>query len=379
MHMSGCSKMQSLVSYAPAWMCPQPDRQQDRKAEWADAKVKTVLQFSRNTGRTTWIAVTLLLLVGPACRTETQMKQIDPAPRVAPIELALEGIINQWNYPALKIHIKRNGRKAGHLLVRMPEAIDARDKGSGRAMKFYQDTRDPAWRAKLECEPLDLPVTWTGTDKDLRHTIALDNGMVLRSRARVLPSTVRISYQLANNTAYDLQDVVIWSCIQLRPAPHLRDPLLRRTAVAVGGKFRLMRDLIPGFEPYGDRDADRQRFTAYAAGVPRPKQNPQVLPHPGFKDDPDKTISFWHVPQAVDVEVIATVARDGTWSVATYGAGASRVWTNPVISCQHADQVIPTCPTGKAVTSRIDICFVEGGLEELSASLLTRGAIDSCP
>ena len=149
----------------------------------------------------------------------------------------------------------------------------------------------------------------------------------------------------------------MWNCVQLRPSPDFADPLMERTGVVVSGRFKRFRDICPGFAPYPDADAVRQRFLAHGQAARRWfDDNPHISPHPGFPDDPDQAIAFWQAEPRIDSATIVTVSRDGEWRIATSSPQADLVWTNPGISCHHADATVPSCPPGQTaqVTTRVN-------------------------
>lgn len=282
------------------------------------------------------------------------------------MELRLEGTETGQGFPSLKIHLTREGESAGFLRVRFPEGIDASRAADGKHLKFYQDVRSPAWPAKLEAEPLGLPVEWKGDDQDASYVMKLDNGMVLRARAHIEDLAVRLSYELENQTDVDLGSLIIWSCVQLSPSPPLADFLMERTGVLVDGRFRLFRDLILGFSPYAREQAEYQRFAGYPEGRVPNTPNPDAKPHPGFPDDRTKDNYFRYAPQPIEAEAIATLSRDGTWAVATVGRGAHSVWTNPGISCQHADPAGRPCKPGATIDATNSIHVIEGSADEVT-------------
>ncbi len=283
--------------------------------------------------------------------------------------LILEGTETSQGFPSLKIHLTREGESAGFLRVRFPEGIDASRAGDGRHLKFYQDLRSPAWPAKLEAEPLGLPVEWKGDQQDTGYVMKLDNGMVLQARARVEDSQVVLSYELENRTDVNLASLIIWSCVQLMQSPPLADFLMERTGFLVEGEFRLFRDLIPGFTPYSRDEAEYKRFAGYPAGRIPSAPNPEAKPHPGFPDDRSKDNHFWYAPQPIEAEAIATLAQDGTWAVATAGERVPSVWTNPGISCQHADPGGRPCKPGATISVTNSIHVIEGGADAVTAFL----------
>jgi len=162
------------------------------------------------------------------------------------ISVTLEGTTHHGNeFPALKIHIHRNGIDEGSSFVRFPEMIEASDVATNTFMKFYQDNRDPAWPVSLKCEPLNLPIKWEGCEKSLSYTMNFDNGMVLKSSAIVEGTTVTMSHKLTNATDLDLKDVKMWNCIQNVFLEKINDPKMERTFTTVDGKYNLFKDMVP--------------------------------------------------------------------------------------------------------------------------------------
>jgi hypothetical protein len=279
--------------------------------------------------------------------------------------IRLQGSQNGQKFPVLLIHLKRGEIDAGHVRVRFPEGIDAWQ-NDGTHTRFYQDVRSPIWPAQLAMEPVGLPVSWTGDDKDVGFEMTFDNGMKLISRAKVEGASVVLSHELRNGTEIDFAQSKIWSCVQLVPSPSVSDQLMERTGVLVAGEFRLFRDLVPGFQSYPKEQAVNQRFTGYAKGNLPNGPNPRISPHPGLPDDRTKDVYFWHSRKPIECAAIATVSTDGEWSVAAVGAGAPSAWSNPGISCLHADPNGGRWKPGETLRITNSIHFVEGGTAALS-------------
>ncbi|HJN15733.1 MAG TPA: hypothetical protein QGH10_09595 [Armatimonadota bacterium] len=299
----------------------------------------------------------LALLLIPCAEASTDMT------------VKLEGTATGQDFPALLIHLARDGEDCGHLRIRFPEGIDANLAGTREHLKFYQDLRSPAWPAKLETEPTNLPVDWAGDDQSVSYEMTFDNGMVLKAKATVDGATVTLSYELLNATDIDLSSCQIWSCNIATFCPPIADHLLERTGIMVDGSFRLFRDLVPTFKPWDRPDAEYQRFGGYPEGTIPKTENPMVHPHPGFPDDPTKSNYFYHATKPFDFGVIATTSIDGTWAVATIGEGVNAVWTNPGISCQHADPAGKPLPPGETLEAGKTIHLIEGDTQALEARL----------
>jgi hypothetical protein len=283
----------------------------------------------------------------------------EPSP--SPFTIRLEGTQNAEQFPVLLIHVGAGGREPQPIRVRFPEIIQARVPGKDQPLKLYQDNRSPEWPVVLDCQPIDRPVTWKGSGASLGYEMRFDNGMLLQARARIERGSVTLGYSLENRTDLHLLDLCIWNCIQLLPHDELNDPLMERTFVQVDDTFKSMRALVPDFEPYAPAKAAQQRFLAFLPTTPRPfEDNPFIAPHPGHPDDPELAISFWQVAPPIDATIIATTSRDKTWTLVTRASGAPGVWTNPGISCHHADPILPRCGAGETGTVTATVHFVEG-------------------
>lgn len=285
----------------------------------------------------------------------------------SPVSVRLAGSSNQQGFPVLDIHVARQDQNLGAIHVRFPETIEARQATNNRQLKFYQDIRSPEWPAQLECEPI-LPVQWSGDESHQSYTMALDNGMKLEARADFVKDRVELSYTLKNDTTIPLRDIRIWSCIQFQSIPELADPLMERTSILLEDRFVLLREQIPTFQAYPKEAATNHRFSGYMTGVKPPwKENPTILPHPGHPNDMAKAIYFWYVPKPIARPVIATTSRSGAWTVCTIAPDAPGVWTNPGISCHHADPVVDACEPGESVTVKNQLRLVRGNILASSA------------
>jgi hypothetical protein len=63
------------------------------------------------------------------------------------------------------------------------------------------------------------------------------------------------------------------------------------------------------------------------------------------------------------VPMIATLSKDGTWIAATFSRDVGNVWSNPELTCQHADPEGPLPHDGR-VQLEEKILIFKGKLEE---------------
>jgi len=112
--------------------------------------------------------------------------------------------------------------------------------------------------------------------------------------------------------------------------PNLADNLMKRTSVKISDKKELIREQIPECETIIETiKPERNRFAAFCNSKLCSGENPKIVPHPGFPDDPNQTIYFWEVTNSIDKPIISTVSKDGSWGMTTRSDSAPNVWTNP--------------------------------------------------
>jgi hypothetical protein len=79
-------------------------------------------------------------------------------------------------------------------------------------------------------------------------------------------------------------------------------------------------------------------------------------------------ITWYNKSRAVDEPVVATKSADGAWVIATFSHDAGNVWTNPDLTCQHADPAAPL-PEGSRVVLEEKTLIVRGTLEQALAKV----------
>lgn len=303
----------------------------------------------------------LLTTVGCEKNNDTENSSLD---------VTLKPYTFDKKFPALAIHISRNGQDEGFLYVRFPEIIEAWVPSAGKSLKFYQDNRFPEWPVDLQCEPLQLPVKWQGDEKMLSYTMDFDNGMSLTSSAHVIGTSVVLTHKLHNGTSLELNGLKMWNCVQLTTAPNLYDPFMERTNVLVNNEFQLIRDLVPNFEIWPESQKTHPHFfRAYRADSQRwyaDDDNPHVSPHPGYPNDRSMDLTTWQVIPPVDMAILSTLSKDAQWGIATYSKKSKTAFCNASNTCHHADAAFEICKPGEIATITNKVLLFEQNLEELA-------------
>jgi len=274
-------------------------------------------------------------------------------------DITLEPAVFDNKFPALYVHIMRDGKDEGKLHIRFPEIIEAWNDKEKKSLKFYQDNRYPAWPLSLECEPLELPVKWQGDSKSQSYVMKFDNGMTLTSSAKVDGNKVELSHKLFNATDKELKHLKMWNCMMMPGIPNLADFDVERTSVKISDEKELFTEQIPESKSIiGTIKPERHRFNAYCDASQRAyNENPHIGKHPGLPDDLNETIYYWECPDSIDEPVISTVSKDGSWGMATQSDNAPSVWTNPGIPCHHSDPTYPLCKAGETAEIKNEIEF----------------------
>jgi hypothetical protein len=65
----------------------------------------------------------------------------------------------------------------------------------------------------------------------------------------------------------------------------------------------------------------------------------------------------------IDLPMIVTLSQDGSWVAATFSRHAGNVWSNPELTCQHADEETPLPHDAKAETEEKILIF-KGSLDD---------------
>ncbi len=88
------------------------------------------------------------------------------------------------------------------------------------------------------------------------------------------------------------------------------------------------------------------------------------VPPPDKRVEKKEGITYYNASRPVDEPFIATVSKGGRWVVATYAFDTGNVWSNPELTCQHAD---PSTELGPGETKHLELkTFVfQGSLEQL--------------
>jgi hypothetical protein len=174
------------------------------------------------------------------------------------------------------------------------------------------------------------------------------------ARATLESDGVRYRYEFINRSdvSYDM--------VQAITDPRLfqsffHDIRLERTYVHRQGRFELLASDMPA------------RLTMpLNQWLPSRYLDSYTWPVPDKRIRKEEGITYYNASRAVDEPFIATVSEDGKWIAATWNPDAGNVWTNPELTCQHADAET-SLKAGGTASLEVKTFVFRGALEQLLA------------
>ncbi len=244
----------------------------------------------------------------PITNSGRQLEIVDP-------KTGLRLSVMEQKAPRLRILLPTQSSDERGIEVVFPEHVTARQLGSTDAEHLYLFSR-PAQGFQPH---------WQLDGKSLRYEMDLAPGVHMQARATLQKDGVRFDYHFANHSKID------YDTLQAVTDPRMQAPFhdvrLERTYVHHQEGFELLASETP------------ERLT-----MPLNKWLParylasfqwQVMPLRVEKRDDG--ITYYNKSRRVDEPFIATVSVDGAWVAATFSRQAGNVWSNPELTCQHAD------------------------------------------
>jgi hypothetical protein len=242
--------------------------------------------------------------------------------------------------PSVKILLPGQPASDPGIEILFPEHVTARPHGSTEAQHLYLFRP-----GKQRGRPL-----WRRDRMTLEYKMPLEGGVLLTARATLEEDGVRYHYEFASGAgpAYD----VIQAVTDPRMASELlRDVRLERTYVHHANGFDLLASETPARLTMPLREWLPNR---YRVPFSWPVDTNRV------EKQPDG-ITWYNKSRAVDEPFVATISTDGKWIMATFARDPGNVWTNPELTCQHADPQT-SLPSGTRATQESKSLLVQGTL-----------------
>lgn len=252
-------------------------------------------------------------------------------------------IAEEHSDPTLWLSIPSAASGHNAVLVLLPEHVTVRRQGKKEAEHLY------LWRPGTH----GARPNWVRVGNSLQYERDLSSGIHFLARVSLQPDGVLFHYEFGNGSDFDFESVqAITDPRMLSPLFH--DVRLERTYVHEPGGFVLLASDMPErvTMPLNKWLPNRYRIS-YSLSVEKARAQKQ----------PDG-ITFFNAERRADEPVLATISTDGQWIMATFSRKPGNLWTNPDLTCQHADPEIPLPHRSKGIAEEKILLF-RGTLDDV--------------
>jgi hypothetical protein len=256
--------------------------------------------------------------------------------------------------PALHIRLPIEADSEPGIFVLFPEHVTARQQGQADSVRLYLFRPGP-----------DRRVLWRRNGQSIEYEMELRPGLTMRARATTEDDGIRYRYDFINRSsvAYDTIQAVTDPRMV---SPYFRDVRLERTYVHHQDGFALIAAESP------DRlslPLDRWLPNRHRVPYSWPIDADRIAKQPDG-------IVWYNNSRRVDEPLVATQSTDGQWIMATFSYDPGNVWTNPELTCQHADPQVPL-PAGHTRSYELKTLIIKGSLQDvLSRVRKQRGSLE---
>jgi hypothetical protein len=255
----------------------------------------------------------------------------------AGVEMSVDA---QDTNPALTITVPDGPKENRSFKILVPEHVTVRAHGESEAKHLY------IFRPGTEDEG---PI-WKRDGNNLEY--AKDFGPIhFVARATLDEDGILFHYEFVNRSSTDYDMVTAVTDPRFRAVFY--DPRLERTYVHTAVGFGLLA-----------ADAPERLTEPLSAWFPVRYLASYTNPVPADRvQRRSDGITYRYRAGRIDVPMIATLSKDGTWIAATFSRDVGNVWSNPELTCQHADPEAPLPHDGR-VQLEEKILIFKGKLEE---------------
>lgn len=249
--------------------------------------------------------------------------------------------------PALRITLPGQPASDPGILVLFPEHVTAREHGKTDSAHLYlyrpgtQGTR-PSWHRN---------------GQSLEYEMELAGGVRMTARATLESDGIRFHYDFLNSSKVDFDTIQAATDPRMQ-SPYFRDVRLERTYVHHKDGFDLLASETPArlTIPLKDWLPNRYRVS-YTWPI-----------EPLRVETKEDGLTWYNKSRQVDEPFLATKSTDGKWIMATFSQDPGNVWSNPELTCQHADPQSPLKAGGKA-SLELKTLLIQGTLDEVLAKV----------
>lgn len=252
-------------------------------------------------------------------------------------------VAEQDSHPTLWLAVPGEASGQNAVLVLLPEHVTVRRQGSNDAQHLYM------WQpGKVGARP-----NWIRIGDALQYESDLASNIHFLARASAQPDGVLLHYEYTNNSDIDFDSVQAVTDPRM-VSPLFRDVRLERTYVHENGHFALLASDMPQRlnMPMNSWLPNRYRISySWPAEQVRVQKQPDG-------------ITFFNAQGRVDEPFLATVSADAKWIMATFSRNPGNLWTNPELTCQHADPDVPLSRHSKGFAEEKILLF-RGTLDDV--------------
>lgn len=264
-------------------------------------------------------------------------------------------VVQQDTLPALKILLPGQPESDPGILVLLPEHVTAREQGKSESVQLYRFS--PGLQS-------GRPV-WRRVGQALEYEMDLSAAVRLIARVTLESDGLRFHYDLVNSsdTGYDMIQAVTDPRMI---TPYFHDVRLERTYVHHSDGFDLVASETPSrlSLPLADWLPNRYRVS-YTWPI-----------EPNRVEKKEDNLTWYNKSRRADEPFLATKSTDGKWIMAAFSGDPGNVWTNPELTCQHADPQTSLKPHSQSSLD-LKILLFQGTLDDaLSKVRLQRPALE---
>ena len=287
---------------------------------------------------------------GPPRNATSNLQQSDAVQNAAGLRML---VAEQNARPTLRIVVPGHAQSDRSLEILFPEHVSVRRPGSATVEHLYRF--QPGAQG-------DRP-TWRREGLSLQYERELPGPIHLLARATLELDGVRFHYEFRNGS--DLHYEMVYAVTDPRMTGMFHDVRLERTYVYRDAAF----DLLASDRPERlTLPLDQWLPSRYLASYTWPVPIPLVERRDG--------ITYYNASRRVDQPFIATLSTDRTWVIATFARSPGNVWSNPELTCQHADPQA-SLPPRQRVILEVKMLVLQGTLEDVVQAVVTqRGSLN---
>jgi hypothetical protein len=247
------------------------------------------------------------------------------------------------NLASLKVLLRGQPDSDPGIVVLFPEHVTARQVGKTEPEQLYlyrpgQSGTRPQWRRD---------------GQSLSYEMDLGKNRRMIARVTLEEDGLRYRYQFVNHSSDNYAFIQAVTDPRM-VTPYFHDMRLQRTYVHHPRRFDLLASETPA-----------RINMPLAEWLPNRYRAPYTWPIDAARvsKQPDG-VTWYNTSVAVDEPFIATKSTDGEWIMATFSFDPGNVWTNPELTCQHADPQVTLHP-GETRTYEVKTLLIRGNLDQV--------------